>query len=101
MRRLVWAASARDEFRDIISYIARNNPTAAESVALQIHKTLELLTKIPSGRQGRVQGTYEKTVSGLPYIIAYSIEDALGGEIFVVLRIIHGARNWPDGEWPQ
>ena len=31
----------------------------------------------PKGRPGRVAGTYEKTVSGLPYVIAYELDDTV------------------------
>ena len=53
------------------------------------------------GRVGRVEGTFEKPVVGLPYIIAYEITvGPEGSEVVVVLRLIHGARDWPDNEWP-
>ncbi len=97
MRRLVWALRARDEFRRIITFIAEENPLAAETVATRIEKTLRQLTDMPTGRQGRVRGTYEKSVTGLPYIIAY----ALGDTELVVLHIIHGARDWPEDTWPD
>ena len=100
MRRLVWSAHARDEFRQVITYISEHDPTAAESVASRIEKTLELLAEFPSGRHGRVGGTYEKPVTGLPYVSAYALADNPGGSELVVLHIIHGARDWPDGEWP-
>ena len=55
-----------------------------------------------TARPGRVVGTYEKGVTGLPYILAYAIQ-ALpdGAELIVVLRAIHGARDWPRGKWPD
>jgi plasmid stabilization system protein ParE len=101
VRRLVWSHHARDEFRRIITYIAEDNPRTAESVASRIEATLERLAEMPTGRQGRVSGTYEKVVTGLPYIIAYALNDTPGGADLVVLHIIHGARDWPEGEWPE
>jgi plasmid stabilization system protein ParE len=48
-----------------------------------------------------VRTTYEKVVTGLPYIIAYALsEERSGEERLTVLRIIHGARHWPKDEWP-
>jgi plasmid stabilization system protein ParE len=55
-----------------------------------------------TGRRGRVEGTYEKIVPKLPQIIAYAIDEQPGGrEIIVILRVIHGARHWPPGGWPE
>ena len=102
MRRVVWSADAGIEYRDIITYIARTNPQAAQTVGDKIRDSIESLAAMPTGRKGRVTGTYEKPVHGLPYIIAYALGDDLTGhEILTVLRIIHGARNWPDEDWPE
>lgn len=101
MRRVVWSVAAASEYRDIIAYIARNNPQAAETVGNKIRDSIESLAVMPTGRSGRVTGTHEKIVHGLPYIIAYALSDDLGGhEILTILRIIHGARNWPNESWP-
>jgi toxin ParE1/3/4 len=54
-----------------------------------------------TGRIGRVSGTYEKVVGGLPYVIAYAITDRAGREAVTILRVIHGARDWPDEDWPE
>lgn len=55
-----------------------------------------------TGRRGRVTGTYEKVVTGRPYIIAYAIEAMqAGGERVVILHVIHAARDWPKGQWPK
>jgi plasmid stabilization system protein ParE len=54
-----------------------------------------------TGRKGRVGGTYEKPVPRLPYIMAYALSTlADGSEAVVILRVIHGVRNWPEDEWP-
>lgn len=39
---------------------------------------------------------YEKPVNRTPYIIAYSLSD----HAIRIARVVHGARDWPDGEWP-
>ena len=53
------------------------------------------------GRPGRVSGTYEKSVSGLPYVLAYCIDTLGGQETIFVLRVIHTARHWPGEAWPD
>ncbi|MDE1146946.1 MAG: hypothetical protein PW843_10030 [Azospirillaceae bacterium] len=38
----------------------------------------------------------------LPYIIAYKfIAGPTGGEVLVILHIVHGARDWPPETWPE
>lgn len=100
--QVAWAAEARFDYAEIISYIARDNPHAARGVAQRIHAAINRLSEMPTGRQGRVAGTYEKVVPNLPYIIAYAIDhDRAGDQQLVMLRIIHGARNWQEGSWPE
>lgn len=49
-----------------------------------------------------MEGTFEKSIVGLPYIISYAIgTEADGGERLVALRIIHTSRYWPPGQWPK
>jgi toxin ParE1/3/4 len=102
MKRLVvWAESARSEYLAIIRYIARDNPDAAERVARRIADAGAALGEFSTGRPGRVKGTYEKVVHGLPYILAYEIiPRSEGGERVAILHVIHGARNWPEDLWP-
>ena len=48
-------------------------------------------------------GTYEKSVTGQPYIIAYGFarRDDGGEDDLVILRVVHTARDWPPGRWPR
>lgn len=101
MRRVVWSNHALDEFDRIIGYIARDDSLAAVGVADRIEEAVNALAEMPVGRKGRVAGTYEKVVTGLPYIITYALSRGpAGDETLTILRIIHGARNWAEGEWP-
>ncbi len=94
--------AALDDFDGIVKYIAQDNPAAAVNVADAIDRAIESLIAMPTGHKGRVAGTYEKTVRRLPYIIAYALGgERKGHEIITVLRIIHGARNWPEESWPE
>lgn len=71
-RQLIWSGKARRDFREVITYIAERNPEAAARVAERIDEMVRNLAAMPTGRRGRVSGTYEKPIPGLPYIIAYS-----------------------------
>lgn len=97
MRRLVWAETALADFEQAIAYLAEHDLSAAQLAAERIDRAARRLAEMPTGRSGRVLGTFEKSVGRTPYIIAYVIQ----GEMIVILRVIHGARNWPDDEWPE
>ena len=102
MSRVVWSADAGRDLGGIIEYIANDNPAASREVAGAILTAAKNLGDMATGHPGRVGGTYEKVVPRLPYILAYALhplpED---GEAVVILRVIHGARNWPPDEWPK
>jgi plasmid stabilization system protein ParE len=102
VRDVVWADVALNDMDSLAEYIAADNRTAALKVLDRIERTVENLSHAPTGRAGRVAGTYEKPIRGLPYIIAYALQRrSKGVERLVILRVIHGARNWPEGEWPE
>jgi toxin ParE1/3/4 len=91
--RIVWTVPALADLEEMGDYIAERNPRAAVDVMSRIHAACERLHTFPaSGRPGRIAGTRELVVSGLPYIAAYTVRD---GEV-VMLAVIHGARRWPD-----
>jgi plasmid stabilization system protein ParE len=100
-RRVIWDQQARDDYLDIIRYIASDNPKAALRVATRINKAADSLGTLATGRAGRVTGTYEKILGDMPYILAYEILALPDGqERIVILHIIHTARDWPPGAWP-
>lgn len=101
MKRPVrWSRDALNDFKDQIAYIAADNPAAAKRVADRIRASAAALGDLPTGRPGRVNGTYEKSVTNLPYVIAYAITKHADGEAISILRVIHTSRNWPDERWP-
>jgi toxin ParE1/3/4 len=100
-RTVQWSRYALDDLKGQITYSAADNPKAARRVAERIRTAGEALGDIPTGRPGRVAGTYEKSVSGLPYVIAYSIDVQGEREVVSILRVIHTARDWPSEGWPE
>lgn len=99
-RPIIWPRSALDDLKAQVTYIAAENPAAAQRVADMISTTALALSDIPTGRPGRVTDTYEKSVTRLPYIIAYTIIDSPAGEAITIVRVIHTARDWPAEQWP-
>jgi toxin ParE1/3/4 len=96
-RRVIWSRAALDDIKAQVAHIAADNPDAARRVATAMRAAGTALATIPTGRPGRVAGTYEKSVSGLSYIIAYMLP---GADTVAILRIIHTSRDWPTGQWP-
>jgi len=91
--RVVWTESAISDLISIREYIERDNPEAAERVALSILNSVEMLESNPKiGRLGRVTGTRELVIAKYPYIIPYRIR----GQQVELLRVIHARREWPD-----
>ena len=100
MKPVIWSDNAQHDYFDILRYIAKDNPDAAERVVDAIEQAGNDLGKFATGRPGRVNGTYEKLVPRLPYILAYAIASQDGREVIAILRIIHMARDWPEEDWP-
>lgn len=91
--RLKWSHQALYDLVDLRDYIARDRPRAASGVAERILKAVDRLLRHPRmGRPGRVEGTRELVVTDTSYLVAYRIQD----EVIVLLRVLHGARKWPD-----
>ena len=96
IRRIEWSAEASRDFEEAMEYVAFDSEPASRLVATRILTAVERLGDLPTGLPGRVKGTYEKLVQKTPYIIAYSLTD----HALNIVRIIHGARDWPDDQWP-
>jgi len=88
-----WTTPAAQDLEQITLYIQRDSESAAQAVAKALFDAANSLDLLPSrGRVGRIQGSREIVVPGLPYIIAYRV-DATAVQI---LHIYHGARNWQE-----
>lgn len=76
----------------IYDWIARDRPSAAASVLSRILDDIERLSTFPYiGRKGRVSGTFEWVVPGLPYIVIYEVHEEF--DEIAVTAIFHAARN--------
>ncbi len=88
--KLRYARAALRDIEVIRTYVAAENPAAAERVRLAILKTIQILTEFPFlGRPGRRKGTREKTVPRLPYLVLYRA----GEDELAILRVYHGAQR--------
>lgn len=91
--RIVWTEPAARALESIQDYIARDNRRAAWEVANRVrHAVNQLEEHSKIVRPGRVRGTLELVIPGLPYIVPYRIK---GGEV-QILSVFHAARKWPE-----
>ena len=87
-----WTNKALDNLGAAIEDIAADNPTAAKKVAQKIWDSVQLLKTQPGiGRPGRVVGTRELVINGLPYIVPYLEKNG----VVIILRIMHSSIKWP------
>jgi toxin ParE1/3/4 len=90
--RVKWRLLAEEDYEQIVDYIAKTNLLAAIEVGDEIMRQVEGLEKFPeSGRLGRIQGTRELVIGGLPYVVPYRIADST----IEILRVFHTSRLWP------
>ncbi|XAZ26357.1 type II toxin-antitoxin system RelE/ParE family toxin (plasmid) [Sinorhizobium sp. B11] len=77
----------------MFTYIEADNPSAAVLVDERIVAAVRRLIDFPaSGRIGRITGTRELVIIGTPYVAAYAVAESS----VRVLRVLHGAQEWPD-----
>jgi len=75
----------------IVDYISDDNPDAAQALKEDIETKVSRLRENPRlYRKGRAEGTREMLVRS-NYVVVYA-EDP---EAVTVLRVLHGAQQWP------
>ena len=93
---LKWTELAVEDLDQIESYaFQEGSPAAALAMVLKVIDIAEkvLLQHSSAGRAGRVKGTRELVIAGTPFVIIYRL--VLGTSQVQVLRVLHGAREWP------
>jgi toxin ParE1/3/4 len=91
--KISWLEKAAIDLEEAYDFIFFDNPPAAENEIKKVLEAVELLSGNPSmGKAGRVAKTRELVVAGTPYIVIYRVK----GSRLEILRVFHGARQWPD-----
>ena len=91
--RTRWTSPAASALEAVVDYVAQDNPRAAHEVAIRIKAAVGQLTEHPRlGRKGRVRGTHELVIHGVPYVVPYRIK---GNEV-QILSVYHTSRKWPE-----
>ncbi|MET3889908.1 toxin ParE1/3/4 [Bosea sp. OAE506] len=91
--KIVWTRRALREIDQAFAFVARDSPAAASAMVAAMEARAAVLAEHPEiGRPGRMDGTRELVLSGLPYILPYRVRD---GRI-EILAVFHISRAWPD-----
>lgn len=87
-----WLVPALADLDQIFDYILESNPQAA----IKIHETIRHQTGVLAnhpqlGRKGRISGTRELVIVGLPYIVVYYLKNQKA----YILAVFHTSRQFP------
>lgn len=93
-RQVQWEDEALDDLRQLVEFIALDNPTAAQRLGMAVVDKVQQLAAQP--RMGRryaaIKEVEVREVPVPPYRIFYRVET----QRVVVLAVWHGARDEPD-----
>ena len=90
---LEWTIPAISDLKKAGSYIAKENPQAAQQMAIRVQESTEYLCVHPNlGRPGRLAETRELVISGTPFVAIYWIRNSK----VQILRLLHHAQCWSD-----
>ena len=96
--KVILTPQAQDDLRDIVSFIAQNNPTRAKSFGNELIDLALTLAELPE--RGRVVPEISepsvREIVHRPYRIIYEIFPEQN--VVYVLRFWHGARGEPEIE---
>jgi toxin ParE1/3/4 len=93
--KLIWSPAARDDLRDIVRFIARDNPQRAESFGYELmtrtdiwHDDPEAGRMVPEYRNPRIREVVYR-----PYRIVYRLD--IERQLVEIARVWHAARGAP------
>ncbi len=91
--KLIWSPASRDDLRDIVRFIARDNPRRAESFAYQLMARTDVLQQhaeigrsVPEHRDPRI-----REIIFRPYRIVYRVD--YERKLVEIARVWHAARG--------
>jgi toxin ParE1/3/4 len=90
---IVWLPAAVGDLIHIRTYIADRDPQSASEIGERIDCTVSYLAVMPNiGRAGRIFGTRELVISGMPFLVVYR----LANNRIEILRVLHGRQSFPE-----
>ena len=94
--KLIWSPVSRDDLRDIVRFIASDNPERAESFAYELMARTDMLQDHPEISRS-VPEHRNVTVRELifrPYRIVYRVDHER--KVVEIVRVWHAARGTPN-----
>jgi len=92
---LIWSPAARDDLRDIVRFIARDNQRRAESFGYELMTRTDILHDHPEA--GRIVPEYRnpriREIIYRPYRIVYRLD--IERHLVEIARVWHAARGAP------
>ena len=89
---VTWSPRARGQLNELVTHIAHDDPDAADRMIDRIFAATANLESYPAlGRPGRIEGTRELIVSGMPYIVAYRVQQ----ERVHIVAVWHASQRRP------
>lgn len=90
--KVIIREEAYDDLDRIYAWIAKDRPRAADAAVERILESAERLGRFPQmGHVGKVAGTHEWVIPGLPYIIVYIVKT--DADVIDVVAVFHGAQD--------
>ena len=93
--KIIWSPASRDDLRDIVRFIARDNPQRAESFAYELMRRTDILQQHPEA--GRIVPEYRnpqlREIIYRPYRIVYRLN--IDRKFIEIARVWHAARGTP------
>ena len=90
--QLRWTREAAADLERIADHLFQQVPEWAAELVRAVYDAPALLLEFPHrGRPGKKAGTRELVISPLPYLVVYTVH----GDVVFVVRILHGAQQWP------
>ena len=94
--KIIWSLQARDDLRDIVLFIAAENPQVAETFGLRLMARVDPLRNFPE--MGRVVPEENdeniREIVLRPYRIIYRVIQVQ--QVVAIARVWHGARGEPE-----
>jgi plasmid stabilization system protein ParE len=101
LRRVRWERLALEDFEGTLAFLRTRSPAAAVALSDEAERLTQLLGTEALGRPGRMPGTFEILIRRYNQILCYTIRRTGPDEEAIVIRVIHGARNWTSDHWPD
>jgi toxin ParE1/3/4 len=90
--RVIIDESAVEDLDVLGAWIAKDSPRAAQRIIEEILQTIERLAVFPEmGHVGRIEGVFERAVSGTNYVVVYNLRKT--PKAIIVTAVLHEAEE--------